>query len=84
MSTAAGSAVNNPGFMSWLCSESTDLQTQRRARCMDILTGYIAGQFALPYIVWGGGGVCLVPVCIFYTAYTMGGTTSERARTKFM
>jgi hypothetical protein len=82
--TALSSAYNNPGIVSWLCSDSTDVQTQRRARCIDTFAGYVAGQFAIPFIIWGSGGLCLVPVCIFYTAYTMGGTTSERARTKYI
>jgi hypothetical protein len=71
---------------SWLVTEHSSFEQQHTAFTASAMAKFAAFPAVFFYLVFGSSGTAavLVPACMFYTAYTLGGTSSERAHTKFI
>jgi hypothetical protein len=81
-------AINNmldmPITPSWLKVEHSSFEKQRTAFTAALITKFCSIPMACWYVMLSSNGVVLVPACMFYTAYTLTGTTSERERNQYI
>jgi hypothetical protein len=66
----------------WFATEHSSIEHQHKAYAASLIAKFGALPLVCCYAVFGSGRAVLVPACMFYTAYTLGGISSERAHTR--
>jgi hypothetical protein len=66
----------------WFTTEHSSVEQQHRAYAASLIAKFGALPLVCCYAAFGSGRAVLVPACMFYTAYTLGGISSERAHTR--
>jgi hypothetical protein len=82
--TASYDAAGLPVAPYWFTTERSSFEQQRAAFTVETVLKLTTVPLVCSYIMLSSSGIVLVPVCMFYTAYTLGGTNSERAHTKYI
>jgi hypothetical protein len=68
----------------WFNTEHSSFEQQHKAYAASLIAKFGALPLVCCYAAFGSSRAMLVPACMFYTAYTLGGISSERAHTRLV